>query len=178
MCNIGNLLLAIGLFLNHRELIRAAAIWMIPGLGIWFWYVWLSGSTGFSFHPRSRRRTDRRNLCDPPGKNGSHRLAVRLYLVSLYAGGFAPGDPAGAERESGTLHPAGMGEGVQQLLEILGGDDRPGRCRTVVDRAGVLVDLAAVSEPGTVATGSIGPSGSASDWALPQKYFVFVREAD
>ena len=48
MCNIGNLLLAIGLFLNHRELIRAAAIWTIPGLGIWFWYVWLSGSTGFS----------------------------------------------------------------------------------------------------------------------------------
>jgi len=48
MCNIGNLLLAIGLFLNHRELIRACAIWTVPGLGIWFWYVWLSGSTGFS----------------------------------------------------------------------------------------------------------------------------------
>lgn len=39
MCNIGNLLLAIGLFLNHRELVRAAAIWMIPGLGIWIRYV-------------------------------------------------------------------------------------------------------------------------------------------
>ena len=48
MCNVGNLLLAIGLFLNHRELIRASAIWTIPGLGIWFWYVWLTGSTGFS----------------------------------------------------------------------------------------------------------------------------------
>jgi len=48
MCNIGNLLLAIGLFLNHRELIRAAAIWTIPGLGVWFWYVWLEGSTGVS----------------------------------------------------------------------------------------------------------------------------------
>jgi hypothetical protein len=48
MCNIGNLLFAIGLFLNHRELIRAAAIWTIPGLGVWFWYVWLSGSTPFS----------------------------------------------------------------------------------------------------------------------------------
>ena len=48
MCNIGNLLLAVGLFLNHRELIRAAAIWTIPGLAIWFWYVWLEGSTGFS----------------------------------------------------------------------------------------------------------------------------------
>jgi len=48
MCNIGNLLLAIGMFLNHRELIRAAAIWTIPGLGIWFWYVWLSGSTALS----------------------------------------------------------------------------------------------------------------------------------
>ena len=39
MCNVGNLLLAIGLFLNHRELIRAAAIWTIPGLGIWIRYV-------------------------------------------------------------------------------------------------------------------------------------------
>jgi hypothetical protein len=39
MCNIGNALLALGLFLNHRELIRAAAIWTIPGLGVWFRYV-------------------------------------------------------------------------------------------------------------------------------------------
>jgi len=48
MCNVGNLLLAIGLFLYHKELIRATAIWTIPGLGIWFWYVWLTGSTAFS----------------------------------------------------------------------------------------------------------------------------------
>jgi hypothetical protein len=41
MCNIGNLLLAIGLFIGHRELIRVAAIWMIPGLGIWIRYVLL-----------------------------------------------------------------------------------------------------------------------------------------
>jgi hypothetical protein len=39
MCNIGNLLLAAGLFLNHRELIRATAIWTIPGLVIWIRYV-------------------------------------------------------------------------------------------------------------------------------------------
>ena len=39
MCNVGNLLLAIGLFLDHRELIRAAAIWTIPGLLIWIRYV-------------------------------------------------------------------------------------------------------------------------------------------
>lgn len=48
MCNVGNLLLAIGLFLNHKELIRATAIWTIPGLGIWFWFVWLEGSTSLS----------------------------------------------------------------------------------------------------------------------------------
>jgi len=48
MCNVGNLLLAIGLFFDQRELIRAAAIWTVPGLGIWFWYVWLSGSTALS----------------------------------------------------------------------------------------------------------------------------------
>jgi len=41
MCNIGNLLMALGLLLSHRELIRAAAIWTIPGLWIWFQYVYL-----------------------------------------------------------------------------------------------------------------------------------------
>lgn len=48
MCNIGNLLMAIGIFLDHKESIRVAAIWTVPGLGIWFWYVWLSGSTALS----------------------------------------------------------------------------------------------------------------------------------
>ena len=43
MCNVGNLLLAIGLFLNHKELIRASAIWTIPGLAVWFCYVGLAG---------------------------------------------------------------------------------------------------------------------------------------
>src|SRR2546423_1245289 len=47
MCNIGNLLLAIGLFLDHRELIRAAAIWTIPGLIVWIQYVLLD--YGFLF---------------------------------------------------------------------------------------------------------------------------------
>lgn len=48
MCNVGDLLLAVGLFLNHKELIRAAAIWTLPGLVVWFWFVWLEGSTGCS----------------------------------------------------------------------------------------------------------------------------------
>ncbi len=39
MCNIGSLVLAIGLFCERRELIRAAAIWTIPGLGLWIRYV-------------------------------------------------------------------------------------------------------------------------------------------
>lgn len=43
MCNVGNLLLAIGMFLNHRELMRAAAIWTIPGLGVWWFYVGIAG---------------------------------------------------------------------------------------------------------------------------------------
>jgi hypothetical protein len=48
MCNIGNLLMALGLFLNHRELIRATAIWTIPGFLIWFVYVFLANGTFFS----------------------------------------------------------------------------------------------------------------------------------
>ena len=42
MCNIGNLLLAIGLFLNRPLLTRVAVIWLIPGLVVWFFYVALS----------------------------------------------------------------------------------------------------------------------------------------
>ena len=44
MCNIGNLLLAMGLFLEKRLVIRLSAIWMIPGLFVWFIYVVLPWS--------------------------------------------------------------------------------------------------------------------------------------
>jgi hypothetical protein len=39
MCNIGNLLLALGLFFEQAMLIRVAVIWMVPGLAVWFAYV-------------------------------------------------------------------------------------------------------------------------------------------
>jgi hypothetical protein len=39
MCNIGNVLLAIGLFSAQPVLIRVAVIWSIPGLFIWLRYV-------------------------------------------------------------------------------------------------------------------------------------------
>ena len=39
MCNIGNLLLAVGLFLEAAILIRVAVIWMLPGLVVWGLYV-------------------------------------------------------------------------------------------------------------------------------------------
>ena len=42
MCNIGNLLLAMGLFLERRTVIRLSAIWMIPGLLAWILYVVLA----------------------------------------------------------------------------------------------------------------------------------------
>ncbi len=42
MCNIGNLLLAMGLFLEKRRVVRLAAIWTIPGLLVWFIYVVLA----------------------------------------------------------------------------------------------------------------------------------------
>ena len=44
MCNVGNLLLAIGLFLDKHRVIRLAAIWTIPGLFVWFVYVVLPWS--------------------------------------------------------------------------------------------------------------------------------------
>jgi len=48
MCNLGNVLLGIGLLINHRELIRAAAIWTIPGLVVWIIYVLLPSGFYFS----------------------------------------------------------------------------------------------------------------------------------
>ena len=42
MCNVGNLLLAMGLFLEKRRVIRLSSIWMIPGLFIWIYYVVLA----------------------------------------------------------------------------------------------------------------------------------------
>jgi hypothetical protein len=39
MCNIGNLLLAIGLFVGEATLIRVAVIWMVPGVVVWAMYV-------------------------------------------------------------------------------------------------------------------------------------------
>lgn len=39
MCNIGNLLLALGLFFELPLLIRVAVIWMVPGVAVWFVYV-------------------------------------------------------------------------------------------------------------------------------------------
>lgn len=48
MCNIGNLLLAIGLFTGNRWLMRVAIIWTIPGLLIWFLYVVLTWGVFFS----------------------------------------------------------------------------------------------------------------------------------
>lgn len=39
MCNIGNLLLAVGMFFEEAILIRVAVIWMVPGVVVWFLYV-------------------------------------------------------------------------------------------------------------------------------------------
>ena len=39
MCNIGNLILALGLFFDKAVLVRLAAMWTIPGLVVWFIYV-------------------------------------------------------------------------------------------------------------------------------------------
>jgi uncharacterized MnhB-related membrane protein len=39
MCNIGNLLLAIGIILNEPILMRVAIIWTVPGLVVWLLYV-------------------------------------------------------------------------------------------------------------------------------------------
>ena len=53
MCNIGNLLLAVGLFFEQAPLIRVAVIWLVPGVVVWFAYVVPTWGTlltgGFSY---------------------------------------------------------------------------------------------------------------------------------
>ncbi len=39
LCNIGNLLLALGLFFEAPKLIRVAVLWTVPGVAVWFVYV-------------------------------------------------------------------------------------------------------------------------------------------
>jgi hypothetical protein len=39
MCNIGNLLLALGLFFEQAIMSRIAVMWMVPGVAVWFVYV-------------------------------------------------------------------------------------------------------------------------------------------
>jgi hypothetical protein len=48
MCNIGNLLLAVSLFLNRPALMRVAVLWTIPGLIIWIIFVVLPWGLFFS----------------------------------------------------------------------------------------------------------------------------------
>ena len=48
MCNIGNLLMAVGLFLNRPALMRIAIIWTIPGLVVWFIFVVLAWGVFFT----------------------------------------------------------------------------------------------------------------------------------
>jgi hypothetical protein len=53
MCNIGNLLLALGLFFEQAIVIRLAVIWMVPGVAVWFVYVvptWGTVLTGRANH--------------------------------------------------------------------------------------------------------------------------------
>ena len=48
MCNIGNLVLALGLFFEKPLIVRVASIWMIPGLMVWFIYVVLAWGVFFT----------------------------------------------------------------------------------------------------------------------------------
>ena len=73
MCNAGNLLLALGLFLEKPLVVRLAAIWMVPGLVVWFVYVVLAwgvfltstlahvGGLVVAMFALSRYRMDRRS---------------------------------------------------------------------------------------------------------------------
>ena len=90
MCNVGNLLLAMGLFLEKPIVVRLAAIWTIPGLLVWFLYVVLAwgvfltstlahvGGLAVAMIALSKYRMDR----------GTWRWAFGWYLVVQLASRF------------------------------------------------------------------------------------------
>lgn len=90
MCNVGNLLLAMGLFLEKPLVIRLSAIWTIPGLLIWILYVVFAwgvfftstlahvGGLAVAMIALSRVRMDR----------GAWRWAFGWYLVVQLASRF------------------------------------------------------------------------------------------
>lgn len=43
MCNIGNLVLGLGLLLDWPALIRMSVFWLIPGLPLWIWFMVMKG---------------------------------------------------------------------------------------------------------------------------------------
>ena len=104
MCNIGNLLLAIGLFLNRPLLTRVAVIWLIPGLVVWFLYVALTwglavsstlahvGGITVGMVVLRKVRMDRRSvdLC--------------FWLVSYNSTDLPANNSRGTERERGSHH--------------------------------------------------------------------------
>ena len=141
MCNIGNLLLALGLFFEEPILIRVAVIWTVPGVAVWFvyvvptWEVLLTGrftytelfgvlsSTlahlgGFAVGIVVLRRV----------RNGWTGVALCLHLVFRRATTLATCDTSSNERKPLAQNPAGMGTNLQQLLELLVRVDRSGRC--------------------------------------------------
>lgn len=53
MCNLATAVLGIGMIVGFAPLIRLAVIWLIPGLGLWFWFVVMEGGwlwTSFFSH--------------------------------------------------------------------------------------------------------------------------------
>ena len=144
MCNIGNLLLAIGLFLGEATLVRVAVIWMLPGVVVWAMYVvptWgmlLTGQMsfdqffgvlsstlahlgGFSVGMLALQKVRM------DGRAWFYAfiwyLVVQTFLTSLDAGC--------DERKSSASHPARLGAKVQFLLEILVAADGNSRSLSV-----------------------------------------------
>jgi len=48
MCNIGNLVLGVGLLLGYPILVRVSVMWMLPGILVWFIYVVMAWGVFFS----------------------------------------------------------------------------------------------------------------------------------
>ena len=77
MCNIGNLVLAIGMFLERPLLVRVSVMWMVPGLIVWCIYVvptWGTLLTGqFTW----------RQLFAVMASSGAHLGGLTIGLVAL-----------------------------------------------------------------------------------------------
>ena len=120
MCNIGNLVLAAGLFLEKPLLVRVSALWTIPGLIVWLLYVVLAWGVFLSSTLAHVGGLAVAAIALRTYRMDRNTWGLCVWLVAGDAGCLTACHGAGAERKSRVRRSTGMGTNVHVLLEASG----------------------------------------------------------